>query len=188
MEPSSPFLKILPYEVARGWMDGLNSHKVSVEGTANIKLPDSTRAHHVSDYLLAGIERCEDKDQACFFVAYHDDSGRCGCSSNHGVYCGYYGQYGDCISHTVSMLWGDWNVCVIESPRSSLDKISCTRQFESKLSLRSFAKSLAKKVVFSKITPSLFTLKEGSTSHPDPLSLRGEGGNRSSSSLGTATL
>ena len=32
--------------------------------------------------------------------------------------------------------------------------------------------------VFSKITPSLFTLKEGSTSHPDPLTLRGEGGNR----------
>ena len=58
--------------------------------------------------------------------------------------------------------------------------------------------------VFSKITPSLFTIKEGSTSHPDPLSmvftppsvppfpgdrnLRGEGGNRSSSSLGTASL
>ena len=32
--------------------------------------------------------------------------------------------------------------------------------------------------VFSKITPSLFTIKEGSTSHPDPLTLRGEGGNR----------
>ena len=31
---------------------------------------------------------------------------------------------------------------------------------------------------FSKITPSLFTLKEGSTSHPDPLTLRGEGRNR----------
>ena len=30
----------------------------------------------------------------------------------------------------------------------------------------------------SKITPSLFTLKEGSTSHPDPLTLRGVGGNR----------
>ena len=30
----------------------------------------------------------------------------------------------------------------------------------------------------SKITPSLFTLKEGSTSHSDPLTLRGEGGNR----------
>ena len=28
---------------------------------------------------------------------------------------------------------------------------------------------------FSKITPSLFTIKEGSTSHPDPLALRGEG-------------
>ena len=33
-------------------------------------------------------------------------------------------------------------------------------------------------VNFSKITLSLFTLKEGSTSHPDPLTLRGEGGNR----------
>ena len=31
---------------------------------------------------------------------------------------------------------------------------------------------------FSKITPSLFTIKEGSTSHPDPLTLREEGGNR----------
>ena len=30
----------------------------------------------------------------------------------------------------------------------------------------------------SKITPSLFTIKEGSTSHPDSLTLRGEGGNR----------
>ena len=38
---------------------------------------------------------------------------------------------------------GDWRICVIESPRSSLNKISCTRHFESKLSLRSFAKSLA---------------------------------------------
>ena len=45
-----------------------------------------------------------------------------------------------------------------------------------------------KEGVFSKITPSLFTIKEGSTSHPDPLTLRGEGGNRSSSSLGTAML
>lgn len=36
MEPSSPFLKILPYEVARGWVEGLNGHKDSVEGTANI--------------------------------------------------------------------------------------------------------------------------------------------------------
>ena len=30
----------------------------------------------------------------------------------------------------------------------------------------------------SKITPSLFTIKEGSTSYPAPLTLRGEGGNR----------
>ena len=129
----------------------------------------SGREHHVSDYLLASIEGCGDKDQACFFVAYHDDSGWSGCSCNHGVYSRYYGQYGDSLSHTASMLWGDWRVCVIETPRSSLNKISCTRQFESKLSLRSFAKSLDKRI-FSKITPSLFTLKEGSTSHPDPLS------------------
>lgn len=33
---SSPFLKILPYEVARGWVEGLNGHKVSVEGAANM--------------------------------------------------------------------------------------------------------------------------------------------------------
>ena len=89
---------------------------------SRIKLPDPRRAHHVSDYLLAGIEGCGYKDQACFFVAYHDDSGWSGCSSNHGVYCGYYGEYGDCIPHTIGMLWGDWNVCVIETPRSSLDK------------------------------------------------------------------
>ena len=38
--------------------------------------------------------------------------------------------------------------------------------------------SQIKETIFSKITPSLFTLKEGSTSHPDPLTLRGEGGNR----------
>lgn len=36
MELSCPFLKILPNEVARGWVEGLNGHKVSVEGTANI--------------------------------------------------------------------------------------------------------------------------------------------------------
>ena len=51
------------------------------------------------------------KNQACFFVAYHDDSGWCGYSCNHGVYSRYYGQYGDCLSHTAGMLWGDWNVC-----------------------------------------------------------------------------
>ena len=89
---------------------------------SRIKLPDPRREHHVSDYLLAGIEGCRDKDQACLFVAYHDDSGWGGCSSNHGVYCGYYWEYGDCLSHTAGMLWGDWNVCVIETPRSSLDK------------------------------------------------------------------
>ena len=84
--------------------------------------PVSGREHHVSDYLLAGIEGCGYKDQASLFLAYYDDSGWSGCSCNHGAYCGYYGEYGDCLSHTVSMLWGDWNVCSFESPRSSLDK------------------------------------------------------------------
>ncbi len=50
------------------------------------------------------------------------------------------------------------------TPSLFFDKASCTRQFERKLSLHSFA--------------SLFPIKEGSTSHPDPLTLRGEGGNR----------
>ena len=112
--------------------------------------PVSGREHHVSDYLLAGIEGCGYNDQTCFFLAYHDDSGWCGCSSNHGVYCGYYGQHGDSLSHTAGMLWGDWRVCTFESPRSSLNKISSTRQFESKLSLRSFAKSLDKRRIFRK--------------------------------------
>ena len=66
------------------------------------------------------------------------------------------------------------------TPSLFFDKASCTRQFESELSLHSLA--------------SLFPIKEGSTYHPDPLSmvftppsvppfpgdrnLRGEGGNR----------
>ena len=77
--------------------------------------PVSGREHHVSDDILAGIEGCGYKDQARFFVAYHDDSGWSGCSCNHGVYCGYYGQYGDYFSHTAGMLWGDWRVCTFET-------------------------------------------------------------------------
>ena len=50
------------------------------------------------------------------------------------------------------------------TPSLFFDKASCTRQFESELSLHSLA--------------SLFPLKEGSTSHPDPLTLREEGENR----------
>ena len=50
------------------------------------------------------------------------------------------------------------------TPSLFFDKASCTRQFESEISLHSLA--------------SLFPIKEGSTSHPDPLTLRGEGGNR----------
>ena len=84
--------------------------------------PVSGREHHVSDYLLTGIEGCGYKDQTCLFIAYHDDSGWSGCSSNHGVYCGYYGEYGDCLFDTAGMLWGDWYVCTFESPRSSLNK------------------------------------------------------------------
>ena len=46
------------------------------------------------------------------------------------------------------------------------------------LVVNNFSKNVFLNNKSSKITPSLFTLKEGSTSHPDPLSLRGEGGNR----------
>ena len=52
---------------------------------------------------------------------------------------------------------------------------SNTSQYFSKITPSLFT---IKEGDFSKITPSLFTLKEGSTSHPDPLTLRGEGGNR----------
>ena len=78
-------------------------------------------------------------------------------------------QFEEGIEETVK-----WYLFSKITPSLFFDKASCTRQFESELSLHSLA--------------SLFPLKEGSTSHPDPLTLREEGGNRSSSSLGTATL
>ena len=84
--------------------------------------------------------------EPCLFVAYHDDSGWCDCSGNHGVYCGYYGEYGDCISHTVGMLWGDWRVCAFETLCLPLGKR-----------------------IFSKTYPSFLTLKEGSTFLTKPL-------------------
>ena len=46
------------------------------------------------------------------------------------------------------------------------------------LVVNDFSKNVFLNNKSSKITPSLFTLKEGSTSHPDPLTHRGEGGNR----------
>ena len=55
------------------------------------------------------------------------------------------------------MLWGDWRVCTFETLCLPLDKISCTRQFESKLSLRSFAKSLAKRSFFENLPSIVFT-------------------------------
>ena len=55
------------------------------------------------------------------------------------------------------MLWGDWRVCTFEALCLPLDKISCTRQFESKLSLRSFAKSLAKRIFFENLLSMVFT-------------------------------
>ena len=52
-----------------------------------------------------------------------------------------------------------YNNNIFESLRLPLDKISCTRQFESKLSLRSFAKSLAKGSFFENlpVLPYLFS-------------------------------
>ena len=60
------------------------------------------------------------------------------------------GSFGKCLRFPVTKKESS------ESLRLRLDKISCTRQFESKLSLRSFAKSLAKGSFFRKPTrPSL---------------------------------
>jgi superfamily II DNA or RNA helicase len=55
---------------------------------------------------------------------------------------------------------------------------SKTPASERRMLIERFKASSNTSQYFSKITPSLFTLKEGSTSHPDPLTLRGEGGNR----------
>ena len=51
-------------------------------------------------------------------------------------------------------------------PSFLVDKASCTRQFESELSLHSPASLFPiKEGIFSKTYPSFLTLKEGSTSH-----------------------
>ena len=63
------------------------------------------------------------------------------------------------------------------TPSLFFDKASCTRQFESKLSLHSFASLFPLKEGNLSNHPVPLS-KEGSTSHPDPLTLRGEGGNR----------
>ena len=55
---------------------------------------------------------------------------------------------------------------------------SKTPASERRMLIERFKASSNTSQYFSKITPSLFTIKEGSTSHPDPLTLRGEGGNR----------
>ena len=68
-------------------------------------------------------------------------------------------------------------VAIDSKTPSSLRKELIERFKASNLSFSNHPVPLSKEG-FSKITPSLFTLKEGSTSHPDPLTLRGEGGNR----------
>jgi hypothetical protein len=51
-------------------------------------------------------------------------------------------------------------------PSFFVDKASCTRQFESELSLHSLALLFPiKEGIFSKTYPSFLTVKEGSTSH-----------------------
>ena len=61
---------------------------------------------------------------------------------------------------------------------SSKTPSSLRKELIERFKASSFSSFSEKTVESSKITPSLFTLKEGSTSHPDPLSLRGEGENR----------
>ena len=68
-------------------------------------------------------------------------------------------------------------VAIDSKTPSSLRKELIERFKASNTSFSNHPVSLSKEG-FSKITPSLFTIKEGSTSHPDPLTLRGEGGNR----------
>ncbi|WP_228114781.1 DEAD/DEAH box helicase [Segatella copri] len=76
-------------------------------------------------------------------------------------------------------------VAIDSKTPSSLRKELIERFKASNTSFSNHPIPLSKEGIFSnhpdkssKITPSLFTIKEGSTSHPDPLTLRGEGGNR----------
>ena len=76
-------------------------------------------------------------------------------------------------------------VAIDSKTPSSLRKELIERFKASNTSFSNHPVPLSKEGIFSnhpvnssKITPSLFTIKEGSTSHPDPLTLRGEGGNR----------
>ena len=82
----------------------------------------------------------------------------------------------------------DWLYVVDHARAIDSRKLQKELGWEPSLQFEEGIEETVKWYLFSKITPSLFTLKEGSTSHPDPLTLREEGGNRSSSSLGTATL
>ena len=68
-------------------------------------------------------------------------------------------------------------VAIDSKTPSSLRKELIERFKASSFSSSNYQLSILHKDL-SKITPSLFTIKEGSTSHPDPLTLRGEGGNR----------
>ena len=112
------------------------------------------------------------------------------------------GSFGKCLRFPVTKKESS------ESLRLRLDKISCTRQFESKLSLRSFAKSLAKwsffenlpvlPYLFSKTYPSFLTFFRKPTRPSLPLrkapplisifSPQGRRGKPPYSVLGTATL
>ena len=60
-----------------------------------------------SDFEDSMISDKQQMKKKVFVSGYKNQA----CSCNHGVYSRYYGQYGDCLSHTVSMLWGDWRVC-----------------------------------------------------------------------------
>ena len=75
-----------------------------------------------------------------------------------------------CI-HSDYITWLSKWLCMQIIPSFLVDKASCTRQFESEFSLHSLASLFPiKEGIFSKTYPSFLTVKEGSTSHPDPLS------------------
>ena len=73
-----------------------------------------------------------------------------------------------CLHHFAKPTWISLALMnsFLKSPRPSfIDKAGCTRQFESELSLRSFAQLFPINEFFSKTHQSSLTLKGGSTSH-----------------------
>ena len=92
--------------------------------------------------------------------------------------CKLLSELGNAVDPTHQVACGGARVAVGEIEHCKLlFAVTVDFHFYQKLKVKNIFTIISyfSKITFSKITPSLFTIKEGSTSHPDPLALRGEG-------------